>query len=86
LAAEYLAKKHNLQIGRETLWQAMMIAGLWRGRRQRVEAVEGEFVPWSNKCICACCLAQSSESIRQTIATMKATIAQLQDQLAALEV
>jgi hypothetical protein len=39
LASEYLAQKHDLQIGRETVRQLMMAAGLWRGRKQRVEAV-----------------------------------------------
>ena len=32
LASEYLAKKHELQIGREALRQIMMAARLWRGR------------------------------------------------------
>jgi hypothetical protein len=55
LACEYLAKKHNVQIGRESLRQLMMAAGLWRGRKQRVESVyqwrprrscRGELVQW----------------------------------------
>lgn len=55
LASEYLAKKHKLQIGRETLRQIMIAAGLWRSRRQKVEAVHpwrprrscrGELVQW----------------------------------------
>jgi hypothetical protein len=55
LAAEYLTSKHELQIGRETLRQRMMAAGLWRGRKQRVESVyewrprrncRGELVQW----------------------------------------
>ena len=55
LASEYLANKHHLQIGRETLRQVMMAAGLWRGRQQRVEVVHewrprrscrGELVQW----------------------------------------
>jgi hypothetical protein len=55
LAAEYLAKRHKLRIGRETLRQVMIQAGLWRGRRQRIEAVHewrsrrsarGELVQW----------------------------------------
>ena len=55
LASEYLARKHKVQIGRETLRQVMMAAGLWRGRRQKVEAVHdwrprrscrGELVQW----------------------------------------
>src|SRR4051812_14634866 len=39
LASEYLAKKHKLRIGREALRQLMMGAGLWRGRKQRIEGV-----------------------------------------------
>jgi transposase len=55
LASEYLAKKHKLTIGREALRQLMMQAGLWRGRRQKVEAIhqwrprrssQGEMVQW----------------------------------------
>ncbi len=55
LASEYLAKKHKLKMGRETLRQVMMQAGLWRGRKRRVEAVHqgrprrscrGELVQW----------------------------------------
>jgi hypothetical protein len=55
LASEYLAKRHKLKIGRETLRQVMMKAGLWRARRQRIEAVHewrprrrarGELVQW----------------------------------------
>src|SRR4051812_34926612 len=55
LASEYLAKKHKLRIGREALRQLMMGAGLWRGRKQRIEAVHqwrarkssrGEMVQW----------------------------------------
>lgn len=55
LASEYLAKKHKLAIGRETLRQLMQQAGLWRSRRQKVEAVHqwrprrsarGEMVQW----------------------------------------
>src|SRR6185312_1094112 len=55
LASEYLAKKHKLAIGRETLRQLMRQAGLWRSRRQKVEAVHqwrqrrssrGELVQW----------------------------------------
>jgi hypothetical protein len=57
LAAEYLASKHDLQIGRESLRQLMMAAGLWRGRKQRVETVHewrpqrscrGELVQWDS--------------------------------------
>jgi len=55
LAAEYLASRHGVQIGRESLRQMMMAAGLWRGRKQRVETVHewrlrrscrGELVQW----------------------------------------
>ncbi|HVY93922.1 MAG TPA: ISNCY family transposase [Bryobacteraceae bacterium] len=55
LASEYLAKKHKLAIGRETLRQLMRQAGLWRSRKQKVEAVHqwrqrrssrGEMVQW----------------------------------------
>lgn len=55
LASEYLARKHKLRIGREALRQIMMEAGLWRGRKRRVEEVHawrprrscrGELVQW----------------------------------------
>src|SRR5579864_7935307 len=55
LASEYLAHKHKLRIGREALRQWMIQAGLWRGRKQKVEAVHqwrprkasrGEMVQW----------------------------------------
>lgn len=55
LASEYLAKKHTLAVGRETLRQIMIAAGLWRSRTQKVEAVHqwrprrscrGELVQW----------------------------------------
>ena len=55
LAAEYLHKKHKVKIGREALRQIMMAAGLWRARKQKVEAVHewrprrscrGELVQW----------------------------------------
>jgi DNA-binding Lrp family transcriptional regulator len=55
LASEYLAKKHKLRIGRETLRQLMKQAGLWRSRKQKVEDVHpwrqrrsshGEMVQW----------------------------------------
>src|SRR5262249_21909341 len=39
LASEYLEKKHGIGIGREALRQLMMGAGLWRRRRQKIEAV-----------------------------------------------
>jgi len=55
LASEYLAKKHKVKIGREALRQLMMGAGLWRGRRQKIEAIHawrqrrssrGEMLQW----------------------------------------
>jgi len=55
LASEYLAKRHKLHIGREALRQLMIQAGLWRGRKQKVEAVHqwrprkasrGQMVQW----------------------------------------
>ena len=54
LAAEYLAKKHKIDVSRETVRQWMMAAKLWRPRKQRVEKVHewrprrsrfGELVP-----------------------------------------
>ena len=55
LAAEYLAKKHNLSVGKETLRGWMSKAKLWRPRSRRVENVHtwrarrsrcGELVQW----------------------------------------
>jgi hypothetical protein len=55
LASEYLANKHDIQIGREALRQVMISAGLWRARGQKVEAVHqwrerrscrGELIQW----------------------------------------
>ena len=55
LASEYLQDKHDLKVGRESLRQIMIAAGLWRGRKQRVETVHqwrarrscrGELVQW----------------------------------------
>jgi transposase len=55
LAAEYLAKKHKLQVGRETLRGWMIEAKLWRAKAKRVEKVHtwrarrsrcGELVQW----------------------------------------
>src|SRR4051794_30897595 len=37
LAGEYLAKKHKIQISKETVRKWMREAGLWRARKQRVE-------------------------------------------------
>jgi transposase len=39
LAAEYLAKKHDLRVGRETLRGWMIPAKLWRAKPRRVEKV-----------------------------------------------
>jgi biotin operon repressor len=55
LASEYLAKKHNIQVSRETVRQWMIQAKLWRARQQRVEKIHawrprrsrlGELVQW----------------------------------------
>lgn len=55
LASEYLAKKHNIQVSRETVRQWMIQAKLWRARKQRVEKIHewrprrnrfGELVQW----------------------------------------
>ena len=49
LAREYLANKHQVKVGREALRQLMMAAGLWRSRKQKVEAVHG----WRPRRSCA---------------------------------
>lgn len=41
LASEYMAKKHKISIGREALRQVLMQAGLWRGRKQKIEEIHG---------------------------------------------
>lgn len=55
LAAEYLAKKHKIRIGREALRKLMIEAKLWTGRRRRVGEIHvwrerrharGELVQW----------------------------------------
>lgn len=55
LAAEYLAKKHDIAVSRETVRQWMMGVKLWRARKQRVEKIHewrprrsryGELVQW----------------------------------------
>jgi DNA-binding Lrp family transcriptional regulator len=55
LASEYLLRQHHIRIGRECLRQVMLAAGLWRRRRQKIEAVHlwrprrssrGELVQW----------------------------------------
>jgi transposase len=48
LASEYLAKEHQVQIGREALRQIMIAAGLWHSRGQRIEAVH----PWRERRSC----------------------------------
>src|SRR5262245_60081077 len=48
LASEYLAKKHKVKIGRESLRQIMIGAGLWRAQRQTVETVH----PWRPRRSC----------------------------------
>jgi hypothetical protein len=39
LAAEKLAELHGIHLGRETLRQWMIAAGLWKDRRARLKAV-----------------------------------------------
>ena len=55
LAAEYLAKKHDIDVSRETVRQWMIGAKLWHARKQRVEKIHewrprrsrvGELVQW----------------------------------------
>jgi transposase len=55
LASEYLAKKHNIEVSRETVRRWMIEAKLWRARPQRVEKIHewrprrsrfGELVQW----------------------------------------
>ena len=55
LASEYLAKKHGIEVSRETVRQWMMEAKLWRARKQRIEKIHqwrprrgrfGELVQW----------------------------------------
>jgi len=55
LASEYLAKKHSIEVSRETVRQWMIEAKLWRARKQRVEKIHqwrprrgrfGELVQW----------------------------------------
>ncbi len=57
LAAEYLAKDHGLQVSKETLRQWLMVAGVWKRKRRRVEEVQvwrarracrGELVQWDS--------------------------------------
>ena len=55
LASEYLAKKHDIEVSRETLRQWMIRGKLWRARKQHIEKVHewrprrsrlGELVQW----------------------------------------
>src|ERR1035438_9436798 len=55
LASEYLAKKHDIEVSRETVRAWMIKANLWRGRKQHVEEIHewrerrsrfGELVQW----------------------------------------
>jgi transposase len=55
LASEYLAKKHKIEVSRETVRQWMIEAKLWRARKQHVEKIHewrprrsrfGELVQW----------------------------------------
>ena len=55
LASEYLAKKHEIEVSRETVRHWMIKAKLWRGRKQHVEEIHewrerrsrfGELVQW----------------------------------------
>src|ERR1700759_1860124 len=55
LAAEYLEKRHEIVVSKETLRGWMATAGLWRARRRRVEEIHpwrprrsrcGELVQW----------------------------------------
>jgi biotin operon repressor len=55
LASEYLAKKHRIEVSRETVRQWMIEAKLWRARKQHVEKIHewrprrsrfGELVQW----------------------------------------
>ena len=55
LASEYLAKKHDIEVSKETVRKWMRAAGLWRARKQRVAEVHqwrerrerfGELVQW----------------------------------------
>src|SRR5438105_7014163 len=55
LASEHLQQDHGVRVSRETLRQWMMRAGIWKRRKQRIEAVHmwrrrkrcfGELVQW----------------------------------------
>lgn len=55
LASEYLAKKHDIEVSKETVRKWMRAAGLWRARKQRLTEIHqwrtrrerfGELVQW----------------------------------------
>src|SRR5437870_812715 len=55
LASEYLAKRHQISVSRETVREWMRRAGLWKGRKRQVEEIHewrerrsrfGEMVQW----------------------------------------
>lgn len=55
LASEYLAKKHDIEVSKETVRKWMRGAGLWRSRKQRLTEIHqwrerrerfGELVQW----------------------------------------
>src|SRR6266851_4632287 len=55
LASEYLAKKHQVDVSKETVRKWMREAGLWRSRKRRIEDVHmwrtrrerfGELIQW----------------------------------------
>src|ERR1700730_3009336 len=57
LASEYLAKKHGIEVSRETVRQWMIEGKLWRARKQHVEKIhewrqrrrrDGGLVQWDN--------------------------------------
>lgn len=57
LASEHLARRYQIQVGREALRQLMSAAGLWRPKRRKVEDVHtwrprrsrfGELVQWDS--------------------------------------
>ena len=57
LAAEYLARDHDIAVSRETARQWMRRAGIWKSRKQRIEEVHvwrrrrscfGELVQWDS--------------------------------------
>src|SRR5580704_9454614 len=58
LASEYLADKHDIEVSKETVRQWMIRAKLWRGQKQKVNAVHvwrprrtrfGELVQWDTR-------------------------------------